>query len=454
MTTARTALPDLRARTHGRLLAPDHPLYEASRRTFNAMAGGRPLAILQPVDTADIVAAVRWAIDAEVGVGIRGGGHSVAGHSAPDGALLIDLSTWRGAEVDPAGRTAVALAGSRLMDLDAATAAYGLAAPSGTFVDTGIGGLSLGGGISFIVASEGFACDALIGAELVTAAGEVVDVDEEREPDLLWGLRGGGGNFGVVTRLRYRLTDVTQVAAGRIRFRGAGVQRVLERIIALEREAPDALTMQVIAWRSPDDGTPGLTLIAVWRGDAAAGAAAVAELVSDPCHLDGEVRAMSWLQVQGMNPPLPFGLRHYWKGHLVRETPAALADAVIEATAEIPGQSVVLLELIHGAARRIPADSAAFGGRAAAANVTALAFWTDPAGDEEQVAWARATAARFERFSLRGGGYLNYAELDQSASRVAAAFGPESFERLRRLKRLHDPANRFRFNANIPPADS
>jgi FAD/FMN-containing dehydrogenase len=454
MMTVPTGLNGLRSRTRGRLLAQDHPSYEASRRTFNAMAGGRPLAILQPEDVADIVAAVRWAEDADVGIGIRGGGHSVAGHSAPDGALLIDLSTWRGAEVDPAGRTAVALAGSRLMDLDAATAAHGLAAPSGTFVDTGIGGLTLGGGISFIVASEGFACDALLGAELVTAAGDVVDVDAEREPDLLWGLRGGGGNFGVVTRLRYRLTDVTQVAAGRIRFRGAGVQRVLERIIALEQEAPDALTVQVIAWRSPDDGTPGLTLLVVWRGDAAGGAAAVADLVADPCHLDGEVRAMSWLQVQGMNPPIPFGLRHYWKGHLVRETPAALADAVLESAAETEGRSVVLLELIHGAARRIPAASAAFGGRAAAANVTALAFWGDPGADEQQVAWARRASTRFDRFSLRGGGYLNYAELDQSASRVAAAFGPESFEQLRRLKRLHDPANRFRFNANVPPADS
>lgn len=174
MATAWSAVPDLRARTRGRLLAPDHPAYEASRRTFNAMASGRPLAILQPEDTADIVAAVRWAADADVGIGVRGGGHSVAGHSAPDGALLIDLSGWRGAEVDPVGRTAAALAGSRLMDLDAATAAYGLAAPSGTFVDTGIGGLTLGGGIGFIVASEGFACDALIGAELVTAAGEVI----------------------------------------------------------------------------------------------------------------------------------------------------------------------------------------------------------------------------------------------------------------------------------------
>ncbi len=453
MATAWSALPDLRARARGRLLAPDHPGYEASRRTFNAMASGRPLAILQPEDTADIVAAVRWAADADVGIGVRGGGHSVAGHSAPDGALLIDLSSWRGAEVDPAGRTAVALAGSRLMDLDAATAAYGLAAPSGTFVDTGIGGLTLGGGIGFIVASEGFACDALIGAELVTAAGQVVDVDEQREPELLWALRGGGGNFGVVTRLRYRLTDVTRVAGGRVDFHGDGVHRVLERVISLEREAPDALTMQVLARRWPDDGALGLTLLVAWRGDAAHGADAVADLMADPSRIDGDMRAMSWLQLQALNPPLPFGLRHYWKGHLVRETPAGLAAALLDAAEEINGRSVILFELIHGAAHRIPAASAAFGGRAAVANVTALAIWGDPAFDDEQVGWARRTATRLEPFSLRGGGYLNYSELDQSASRVAAAFPPQSFERLRRLKRLHDPANRFRFNANIPPAN-
>jgi FAD/FMN-containing dehydrogenase len=453
MGPTRPGLSELEARTSGRLLAPADPAYEASRRAFNAMATGRPLAIFQPQDVADVVEAVRWAADADVGIGIRGGGHSVAGHSAPDGALLIDVSSWRGAEVDPAGRTADALAGSRLMDLDAATAAYGLAAPSGTFVDTGIAGLTLGGGIGFIVASEGFACDALIGAELVTAAGEVVEVDDVREPDLMWALRGGGGNFGVVTRFRYRLTEVTQVAAGRLDFAGDGVHRVLERIFALEHAAPDALTTQVLARRWPEDGALGLTVFVVWRGDVAGGVDAVADLVSDASHIGGDVHAMSWLQVQALNPPLPNGLRHYWKGHLVRETSTALADAVLEAAEEIEGRSVVLLELIHGAAHRIPAASAAFGGRAAAANVTAIAIWGDPAEDEQQIAWARSAAGRFEPFSLRGGGYLNYGELDQSASRVAASFGPESYGRLRRLKRLHDPANRFRFNANIPPAD-
>lgn len=452
MATGAAGIPELRAATRGRLLVPGQPEYEASRQPFNAMARGRPLAILQPIDTADIVAAVRWADDADVGIGVRGGGHSVAGHSAPEGALLVDLSGWRGAEVDPGRRTAVALGGSRLMDLDAATAAHNLAAASGTFVDTGIAGLTLGGGISFIVASEGFACDALIGAELVTASGDVLEVDDERQPELLWGLRGGGGNFGVVTRLRYRLADVTQVAGGRIRFRGDGIRRVLRRVIELDRDAPDALTIQAIAWRSPDDGTPGLTLLVAWRGDAADGARAVADIVADPCYLDGDVRSMVWLQLQAINPPMPFGMRHYWKGHLARETSADLADAVLEAAAEAETPSVVLLELIHGAAHRIPAASAAFGGRAAVANVTALAFWSDPAADERQIAWARRSAARFEAFSLRGGGYLNYPELDQSANRVAAAYDPAVFERLRRLKRLHDPSNRFRFNANIPPA--
>ncbi len=453
MAMARPGLSDLGKRTRGRLLVPEGPAYEASRRAFNALAAGRPLAILQPQDTADVIEAVRWADDADVGIGIRGGGHSVAGHSTPDGALLVDLSNWRGAEVDPRARTAAALAGSRLIDLDASTAAYGLAAPSGTFIDTGIGGLTLGGGISYLVASEGLACDALIGAELVTAAGEVIDVDGEREPELMWALRGGGGNFGVVTSLRYRLTDVTQVAGGRLDFSGDGVHRVLERVIDLEREAPDQLTLQVLARRWPEDGALGLTVLVVWRGDAAGGVKAVADLVADPSHIGGDVRSMSWLQVQALNTPLPYGLRHYWKGHLVREASSALAEAVLEAADEIVGRSVVLLELIHGQAHRIPASSAAFGGRAAAANVTALAIWNDAALDEQQVAWARRAAASFERFSLRGGGYLNYAELDQSASRVAASFGPEAFERLRRLKRLHDPANRFRFNANIPPAD-
>src|SRR3954463_13320677 len=176
---------ELRARTRGEVLEPHHEAYEPARAAFNAMATGQPAFILRPTDEADIVAAVRWAVEADLAIGVRGGGHSVAGHSSPQGGLLIDLSRWRGVDVDPVARTADALAGSRLMDLDAATAPYELAAPSGTFIDTGIGGLTLTGGISWLLASEGFACDALIGARVVTVDGHVLDVDERHEPELL-----------------------------------------------------------------------------------------------------------------------------------------------------------------------------------------------------------------------------------------------------------------------------
>jgi FAD/FMN-containing dehydrogenase len=213
------AVRDLRGRTRGEVMEPSDGGYEAARAAYNAMATGRPAAILRPADMPDIIAAVRWAAESGLAIGVRGGGHSVAGHSSPDGALLVDLSRWRGATVDPAAKTADALAGSRLMDLDAATYAYGLAAPSGTFIDTGIGGLTLTGGISWLLSSEGFACDALIGAQLVTADGEVLEVDEQREPELLWGLRGGGGNFGIVTSFLFKAYPVHTDYAGPMLWR-------------------------------------------------------------------------------------------------------------------------------------------------------------------------------------------------------------------------------------------
>jgi FAD/FMN-containing dehydrogenase len=441
----------LMARTRGQIIAPDDRVYDAARSIFNGMLDRRPRLIFRPNDTEDLVAAVRWASEADLAIAVRGGGHSVAGHSVPDDAFVIDLSRWRSATVDPERRIADALGGCLLMDLDAATAAYGLAAPSGTFVDTGIGGLTLGGGISNLIASEGFACDALIGAELVTAEGRIVEVDEAREPDLLWALRGGGGNFGVVTRLRYRLTQVEQMYSGSLWYRGPAMGDVLARLFELDRTAPDELVTQAVAWWSvPDDG-PILKLNVTWRGEPDAGDAAIQELREHAALYEANLRPMSWLELQARYTPIPFGLRHYWKGHLVREASAGLADAVIAAADGSGDDGFVLVEMIHGAAHRIPAESAAFGGRRAVANVTALGIWRQAGDDEAGIEWARRGAGLFEPYSLSGGGYLNYPEVDQTATRVAAAFGPETFAKLRRIKRTWDPDNRFRFNANIPP---
>jgi len=443
---------DLRALARGQVLAPRDDGYEPARAAYNALATGRPAYIFRPADVPDIVAAVRWAVESELAIGVRGGGHSVAGHSSPEGALLVDLSRWRGATVDPLTRIADALAGSRLMDLDAATAAFGLAAPSGTFVDTGIGGLTLTGGISWILASEGFACDALVGAQLVTMAGDVLEVDEQHEPELLWGLRGGGGNFGIVTRLRYALTPVTQMFGGPVRFRGDGVRDALVRVMELDVDAPDQLVMSMVAYRG-EDGSPAAHANIAWRGDAADGAAAVRSLTEHPACYASELRSMNWLQMQALFTPFPFGLRQYWKGHLVGRADATLADAALRAASEAGSESFILIELIHGKAHRIPAEHAAFGGRAAVANVTALAIWENATEDEREIAWARRLADAVAPLSLQGAGYLNYPELDQSRARVAAAYAPESWVRLRQLKRRLDPANRLRFNANIPPAE-
>ncbi|HEX6868942.1 MAG TPA: FAD-binding oxidoreductase, partial [Candidatus Limnocylindrales bacterium] len=240
----------LAGRTRGPVIAPDHRLYDSARALFNGMLDRRPRLIFRPADTDDLVAAVRWASESDVAIAVRGGGHSVAGHSMPDDGFVIDLSRWRSATVDPGRRIAEAEGGCLLMDLDVATAGHGLAAPSGTFFDTGVGGLTLGGGISHIIASEGFGCDALIGAELVTADGRVVEVDAEREPDLLWALRGGGGNFGVVTRFRYQLTPLEQMYSGSLTYRGPAVGEVLARLFELDASAPDELVTQAVVWWS------------------------------------------------------------------------------------------------------------------------------------------------------------------------------------------------------------
>jgi FAD/FMN-containing dehydrogenase len=441
---------DLRGCTRGEILEPADVGYEEAREAYNAMAAGRPAIILRPANLPDIVAAVRWAEESGLAIGVRGGGHSVAGHSSPDGALLIDLSRWRGATVDPAMRTAEALAGCRLMDLDAATYAHGLAAPSGTFIDTGIGGLTLSGGISWLVSSEGFACDALIGARLVTADGDVLEVDKQSEPELLWGLRGGGGNFGIVTHLRYALTEVPAMFGGRMRFRGGALRDAILRTFEVEAGAPDELVLAIIAWRD-EDGSPAISVNVGWRGDPKGGMAAVRALTTHPACYETDLKPMNWLQQQTLYEPIPFGLRQYWKGHLIGRLDESLADALISSASEATDESFALVELIHGKAHRIPETHAAFGGRSAVANATGLAIWEDPADDEAEIAWARRFADRVSPLSIRGGGYLNYAELDQTAARVAAAYSPDSWARLQQLKRRLDPMNRFRFNPNIPP---
>jgi FAD/FMN-containing dehydrogenase len=441
------------ARTiRGPVIQPADAAYDDTRATFNAMLDHRPVVIVQPVDTADVSVAVRWAVDADLPISVRCGGHSVAGHGVGNGSLMLDLARIRAVTVDPPARVAEAGGGARLEDLDSATTAHGLAAPSGTYADTGIGGIFLGGGISYLLGTRGFACDAMIGAELVTADGKVVGVDGEREPELLWALRGGGGNFGVVTRFRIALEPLGAVFGGRMRFAGPRTRELTEQFFEAQAAAPDELALDGVLWRDEAVGGPAFTLFVAWTGDPGEAESQVAAFRRRPDVIFDELRPMSYLDLQTLGDRGGPTHREYGKAQFVDAITPGLLDAIEAAHEQVLDGSAVLMEPIHGMAHQIPAGSAAFGAREAVANISALASWDDPADDEARIRWSRESVASWEPFSLRGGGYLNYASADETASRIKGAFGAERFARLRAVKRRCDPDNRFRFNANIPPA--
>ncbi len=456
-TVARTHA--LRSGMTGQVIVEDDDEYDDARTIFNATIDRRPAAIARPLTTEEVVAAVRWAREAELPIAVRGGGHNVAGHASADGALVVDLRRQREVVVDPERRRAVVGGGALWADVDVATTAHGLAMPGGTFGDTGVGGLALNGGLGFLMGTGGLTCDNLVRAEVVTADGSVVIAGEDGDPELLWALRGGGGNFGVVTRFEFALQPVGPLFAGYLSIPVEAAGDAMRVMAELARVAPDRLVLFGLGPGVPDgaeasDSTASKSIFnitTVYQGTPAEAEAAIEPLRSLPIVADSR-RTMTYLEAQAMSGQLPFGLRHYWKGHFVRELDGPTIGSIVRGMEREPGSSsFVLIEAISGAARHEPAGGAAFGQREARWNVSAIAIWEDPADDDRQIAWARTVADDLHPGSLSGAGYANYAPVDETPERVRAAFGAERFERLVRVKRRYDPDNVFRFNLNIPP---
>ena len=455
--------PDGLGAVSGAVLMPTDEGYDAARQTFNGMLDKRPAVIVQCRSTDDVVTAVRAARRAGLPIAIRGGGHSVAGHCVADDALVVDLRHMRSVEVDPGRRVARAQGGCQWLDLDTATTAHGLATTGGTFVDTGIAGLTLTGGIGYLMNTGGFTCDTLVGAEVVTADGSVVRAGEGGDPELLWALRGGGGNFGVVARFEYSLQPLGELHLGRIAVPIANMRDTLEAAAALAPTLPDALNMFVVGpgLGTPPDREPDpardpvvFAINFVFQGTVAGAEAAIEPLRALRAlpGVAGGFRPVSYAEVQSRTGILPFGLRHYWKGHFLRDLDAAAIDAVVAAAQDMPpGDSFILLEAITGRARQEPTGGAAFGQRGARWNASALGIWEDPADDDANIAWVRRTAEGLGQSSYSGAGYGNYAQADEPAERIRASFGPERWARLVAVKRRYDPDNVFRFNHNIPP---
>ena len=450
----------------GDVLMPTDEGYDAARQTFNGMLDKHPAVIVQCRSTDDVVAAVRAARAAGLAIAVRGGGHSVAGHCVADDALVVDLRHMRSVEVDPERRLARAQGGCQWLDLDTATTAHGLATTGGTFVDTGIAGLTLTGGIGYLMNTGGFTCDTLVGAEVVTADGSVARAGEGGDAELLWALRGGGGNFGVVTEFVYALQPLGELQLGRLSAPIDHARQALEAAAAFAHDLPDTLNMFVVGpgFDAPPDREPDPALdpsvIAInltFQGSAAGAEGAIeplrAALGSVP-GVTGGFRPVSYAELQSRTGILPFGLRHYWKGHFLRELDAAAIDGVVAAARDTPpGHSFLLLEAITGRARQEPDGGAAFGQREARWNASALGIWEDPADDDANIAWVRRTADSFRASSYSGAGYGNYAQADEPAERIRASYGPERYARLVAIKRRYDPENVFRFNHNIRPTD-
>ena len=446
---------DLQASLRGQVIDPAHPDFELARGIFNGAITRRPALIVRPIDAADVVTAIEFARAAELPLSIRGGGHNVAGHAVCEGGLMLDLRLLRGVEVDEANRVAEAGGGATWNDFDPACQRHGLATTGGTFGTTGIAGLTLGGGIGHLMGRYGLTLDNLLQAEVVTADGRVLLASEEAHPDLFWALRGGGGNFGVVTRFFYRLHKLGSLTAGLLVYDFAHANAVIRSFRDVVEDTPDELTLVLVLGHDRASGNAVVVVSVCWTGDSEDAGGRLDSLRSAPGLLLDAVRPTSYLQLQAIFGEIPFGLRHYWKGHFVTAMPDEAIEFFVEhfARRRSPLGSV-LIEPLHGQARRVPDDATAFANRDAAFNMSGLSIWESPDDDDEQIAWARAFGDGVAPYSSRGGGYVNYMGSDEPLERVQAAFGADKFARLREIKRTFDPDNVFRQNQNIPPAGS
>jgi FAD/FMN-containing dehydrogenase len=455
---ADPAVERLRRSLAGWVTTPDDAAYDEERKTFNATVRRRPALIVRARSTDDIMAGVQAALELRLPIAVRGGGHNVAGHSVADGAVVLDLRDLRTVTIDPAGRIARVAGGAQWDDVDAAAWEHHLAVVGGTFGDTGVAGLTLGGGIGWLMGSQGLTCDNLVRAEVVLPDGRLAVAGPDGDPELLWALRGGGGNFGIVTSFEFRLSDPGRIVGGYLTYPIEATELVLRRAAIVADTAPDELAIFVVVRIHDESVAPTPSAVSVgicWTGDVAALEGILVPLREGLPLVSDEVRPISYPDIQAMSGRIPFGLRHYWKGYFLRALDDGAVSAIAESTTPPSGAlGAVLLEALRGRARHEPDGGAAFGQRGATWNASALAIWGTEQDDEAEIAWARALAERLVPSSLAGVGYANYAAADEPAERVRMMFGPERFERLRAVKARIDPTNLFRFNVNIPPLQS
>ena len=447
------AVTDLAKTFAGQLLQPADAGYDEARKVHNGLVDKRPALIALCAGTADIVDAVHLGRKLGLEIAVRGGGHNVAGRATVDNGLMIDLSRMRGIHVDPKARTARAQGGATWGEFNRETQIHGLAVTGGLISSTGVAGLTLGGGLGWLMCKHGLALDNLISAEIVTAEGKVLQASADENADLFWGIRGGGGNFGVVSSFEFRLHPVGPVVTGGlVAHPFAKSREVLQYFRSLTQSLPDEFTAFSGLVHAPDgSGTKLAAVIAAHCGDLAAGEAAMKPLKAfGPPVMD----AIGPIPYATLNTILdagnPKGALNYWKSSFLADLSDAAIDVMIACFAKCPAPlGALLLEHFHGAACRVAVDDTAFPHRAEGYNFLVLAQWMDPAATKACTAWARETYDAMKPFAGPGR-YSNYLGDDETADVAAAAYGP-NYRRLQKIKAQYDPENIFHLNQNILP---
>ena len=444
------SIVDLSARFLGVLLRPDQSGYDEVRRVHNGMIDRRPALIAGCLGNADIVDAVNFARTHGLELAVRGGGHNVAGRAVCDDGLMLDMSLMKGIHVDPVRRTARAQGGVTWREFNRETQAHGLATTGGVISTTGIAGLTLGGGLGWLMAKHGLAMDNLVSAEVVTASGDIVRVSKEENADLFWGLQGGGGNFGAVSWLEYRLHPVGTVTSGLIAHPFDRARDVLKFFREITSGLPDDLTIFGGLLHAPD-GAQIAVMIVCHCGPLAEAETALEPIKKFGSPILDSVGPTSYEETNRMlDAGFPRGALNYWKSNFMKELSDQAIETLISQFAACPSpMSGLLLEHIHGAATRIGVSETAFPHRREGYNFLVVSEWLDPADNARNIAWARESYDLMLPYFSRGR-YVNYLGEDEGEDAVAAAYGP-NYQRLRTLKAKYDPTNLFHLNQNIRP---
>ena len=458
---APDTLDSLRSQLRGAICYPGEPGYEQARTIWNAMIDKHPAAVIRAAGAADVMRAVNLAREHQLLLSVRGGGHNIAGNAVCDGGLMLDLSPMKSVRIDPSSRTARVEPGVTLAEFDQETQAFGLATPLGINSTTGVAGLTLGGGFGWLSRKLGLTVDNLLSADVVLAKGALVHASQEENEDLFWAIRGGGGNFGVVTSFEFRLHPVgPEVLAGLIVHPASNAKQILEGYRRVAMSAPDELTSWVVMRKAPPlpflpkevHGNEVLVLAVCYVGDPGKGQSAVAPLraLGQPiADVVGPTPFVAWQQA--FDPLLTPGQRNYWKSHDLVELGDEAIDVMIAYLGRLPSPDCeILVAQLGGAVNRVPAAATAYPHRDVNFVMNVHTRWGEASSDQACIGWARELFDRMAPHAT-GGVYVNFMPEDEAQRVSRGAYGP-NYERLSKLKAEYDPGNLFRRNQNITPA--